>query len=44
MDLKAAFREGTQVPLTLQFRDGKGQARQLKVSLPVSRELPHAHK
>ena len=40
MDLKAAFREGTQVPLTLQFRDARGKARQLKVSLPVSREVP----
>lgn len=40
MDLKAAFREGTQVPLTLQFRDGRGQARELKVSLPVAREVP----
>jgi hypothetical protein len=44
MDLKAAFREGTQVPLTLQFRDGKGRAREMKVSLPVAREMPHAHK
>lgn len=44
MDLKAAFREGTQVPLTLQFRDAKGKARELKVSLPVSRQVPAAKK
>ncbi|HEX7888864.1 MAG TPA: copper chaperone PCu(A)C [Ramlibacter sp.] len=44
MDLKAAFREGTHVPLTLQFRDGKGKARELKVSLPVSREVPAVKK
>lgn len=35
MDLKAPFRAGTQVPLTLEFRDAKGQPRTLTVSLPV---------
>jgi periplasmic copper chaperone A len=44
MDLKAAFRDGTHVPMTLQFRDAKGKARELKVSLPVSREVPAAKK
>jgi periplasmic copper chaperone A len=44
MDLKAAFRAGTQVPLTLQFRDARGKPRELKVSLPVANAAPAAHK
>jgi copper(I)-binding protein len=40
MDLQSPFKAGTQVPLTLQFRDAKGAARQLKVSLPVALAPP----
>lgn len=40
MDLKAAFRAGTQVPMTLQFRDAKGATRVLQVSLPVAHGAP----
>lgn len=45
MDLKAAFRAGTQVPLALQFRDAKGQARVLEVAVPVlhAPPVPHRH-
>jgi copper(I)-binding protein len=44
MDLKAAFRAGTQVPLTLQFRDAKGLQREVKVAVPVAHAAPSAHK
>ena len=44
MDLKAAFRAGTHVPLTLQLRDGQGQARTLEVAVPVHNAPPGAHK
>jgi copper(I)-binding protein len=44
MDLKAPFRAGTTVPMTLQFRDAKGRARELKVSLPVTQAHPVAHR
>jgi hypothetical protein len=44
MDLKAAFRTGMQVPMTLQFRDARGNARELKVSLPVAHAAPAGHK
>lgn len=45
MDLKAAFRADTQVPLTLQFRDARGQPRSLQVSVPVRHgaAAPHKH-
>jgi periplasmic copper chaperone A len=44
MDLKAAFRAGTRVPMTLQFRDAKGRQRELKLAVPVAQEAPSAHK
>jgi hypothetical protein len=44
MDLKAAFRSGTTVPMTLQFRDAKGAQRELKLSLPVTPAPAAAHK
>lgn len=44
MDLKAAFRAGMQVPMTLQFRDAQGKRRELKVSLPVANAAPAAHR
>jgi periplasmic copper chaperone A len=40
MDLKAPFRSGTSVPMTLQFRDARGKPRELKVSLPVATAAP----
>jgi len=43
MDLKAAFRAGTQVPLTLQFRDAGGKPRELKLSVPVAHAAPAPH-
>ena len=44
MDLKAPFRAGSQVPMTLQFRDARGKPRELKVSLPVVTAAPAPHK
>lgn len=44
MDLKAAFRPGTVVPMTLQFRDAQGKARELSVSVPVTAAAPMMHK
>src|SRR5690606_37411691 len=44
MDLKAAFRPGMVVPLTLRLRDAQGQVRELKVEAPVAFAAPHAHK
>lgn len=44
MDLKAAFRAGTRVPMTLQFRDAKGRQRELKLAVPVAQAAPSAHK
>lgn len=40
MDLKAAFRAGTSIPMTLQFRDAKGKPRELKLSVPVAHAAP----
>ena len=36
MDLKAPLKPGTRIPLTLSFKDAKGQASELKLSVPVS--------
>jgi periplasmic copper chaperone A len=44
MDLKAAFRAGTRIPMTLQFRDVKGKQRALQVSVPVAAAAPAPHK
>lgn len=44
MDLKAGFRAGSRVPLTLQFRDARGKPRELKLSLPVATAAPATHK
>jgi periplasmic copper chaperone A len=44
MGLKAAFRPGTVVPMTLQFRDAQGNARELQVQVPVAHAAPSAHK
>ena len=43
MDLRAQFKPGLVVPLTLRLRDAKGVERTLAVSLPVS-VAPPAHK
>jgi copper(I)-binding protein len=40
MDLKAPFRAGTQIALTLRFRDARGAERQLPVSVPVTAGAP----
>lgn len=40
MDLKAPLRPGTQVPVTLRFRDAKGAERTLDVSVPVAVKAP----
>ncbi|MDB5858099.1 MAG: hypothetical protein JWQ76_1788 [Ramlibacter sp.] len=44
MDLKAQFKPGLVVPLTLRLRDAKGAERTLKVSLPVAAAAPSPHK
>jgi copper(I)-binding protein len=45
MDLRAAFKPDTHVPLTLQFRNAQGQARTLQVSVPVRLgPATHGHK
>ena len=40
MDLKAPFKPGSRIAMTLHFRDAKGMARQLAVSVPVSQAAP----
>ena len=42
MDLKGPLQAGTQVPVTLQFRDAKGAASSLQLSLPVALRAPGA--
>jgi copper(I)-binding protein len=42
MDLKAPFKAGTQLPLTLRFRDAKGGTRTLAVNVPISLTPPAA--
>jgi copper(I)-binding protein len=44
MDLKAQFKPGLVVPLTLRLRDAKGGERKLVVSLPVAAAAPSPHK
>jgi len=44
MDLKAPFKPGSAITMTLQFRDAHGAERQLPVSVPVSVTAPpHKH-
>ena len=43
MELKAQFKPGLTVPLTLRLRDAKGAERTLQVALPVSAAAPSAH-
>lgn len=40
MDLKAPLKVGTQVPVTLTFRDAKGATSQLQLSVPVLARAP----
>jgi copper(I)-binding protein len=40
MDLKAPFKPGSHIPMTLRFRDAKGQESKLAVSVPVSAAPP----
>lgn len=40
MDLKAPFRAGTQISLTLRFRDARGAVKTLPVKLPVAPRAP----
>lgn len=42
MDLKDPFKAGTQIPVTLRFRDGKGQLRTLPLRVPVQAKPPRA--
>ena len=47
MDLKAPLKVGTQVPVTLTFRDAKGATSQLQLAVPVLARAPDgtpAHK
>ena len=45
MQLKMPLKAGTQVPVTLQFRNAKGEARQLELAVPVAvRAGDAAHK
>jgi copper(I)-binding protein len=43
MELKAQFKPGLTVPLTLRLRDAKGAERTLQVALPVSAAAPSPH-
>ena len=43
MELKAQFKPGLTVPLTLRLRDAKGAERTVQVALPVSAAAPSAH-
>jgi copper(I)-binding protein len=43
MDLKAPFRAGTRIQMTLRFRDAKGAERTQEVAVPVSLTAPTAH-
>ena len=40
MELKAPLQAGTQVPVTLTFRDAKGQASRLELQVPVRTRAP----
>lgn len=42
MQLKAPLQEGTQVPVTLKFKDAQGRDSQLSLQLPVQRMTPAA--
>lgn len=42
MELKQALPKGSTVPLTLTFRDAKGQENKLEVKLPVAATVPGA--
>ena len=42
MDLKAPFKPGSHIPMTVRFRDAKGQESKLVVSVPVSSAPPAA--
>lgn len=50
MDLQAALKPGTQVPVTLRLRDASGATRTVEVSVPVAMmppagaAAPHGHK
>ncbi|HEY8360418.1 MAG TPA: copper chaperone PCu(A)C [Ramlibacter sp.] len=44
MELKAPLAAGTQVPVSLRFRDAKGVVSTLQVSVPVAVRAPAAHK
>lgn len=43
MDLKTPFRVGAAIPMKLRFRDAKGAARTVDVSVPVALVPPAAH-
>lgn len=43
MDLKAPFKPGSRIAMTLRFRDAKGAERKLAVDVPVANAAP-AHK
>jgi copper(I)-binding protein len=40
MDLKAPFKAGTKISLTLRFKDAKGQVSRLPVTVPVAASAP----
>ena len=44
MDLKAPFKPGSSVAMTLRFRDGQGKERKLPVNVPIALAAPTAHK
>jgi len=43
MDLKAPLDKGSNVPLTLVFKDAKGAESQLQLQVPVAAQAPGAH-
>ena len=43
MDLKAPFRAGTSVRMTLRFRDARGAERTQEVTVPVAQAAPSGH-
>lgn len=42
MDLKAPFKAGSEIRMTLRLRDAKGAERKLPVTVPVAAGAPHA--
>ncbi len=44
MDLKAPFKAGSEIRMTLRFRDAKGAEKKLPVTVPVAAAAPAGHR